>query len=378
MANQESTAIHDLIRLVQGGQVARISENPVPELFVPAVRVEQTLDQEIAAVPWIGRHRYPQGTPAPVLPTPIAQGTPAQAYRVPTHVVEHDDEQTELWEGSGRPDQAVSIPALPPAVIAPALPVARPYTAPHVAPRAATATSHLPKELSPAVRYAGLGALALAAISIGTYFGASGSGPSEPSERDRAIAIMSGEMPAPVATTHVTAPTIPTVRIEAVAAPVAAEKPVQAKPAEPVIWSPPVVIDSTEIDSTEIEMEAERKPAARRIARTARISTPSPVIAEKPIAKPKKEKIEKKLVATEIAAPKGAAEAKGSGSITISSNRPAMIYLDGRPTGKTTPSALVVAAGDHQITLLDPGSKKAKTATVKIAANKSVTISREF
>jgi hypothetical protein len=55
-----------------------------------------------------------------------------------------------------------------------------------------------------------------------------------------------------------------------------------------------------------------------------------------------------------------------------------VIYLDGRATGKTAPSALVIPAGDHQITLLDPDTKKAKTATVKIAANKSVTISRDF
>jgi hypothetical protein len=190
---------------------------------------------------------------------------------------------------------------------------------------------------------------------------------------------MSGELPPPPTTTHVVAPTMPTVRIEATPAPAPAKptvEPIEDKPAD-VIWSPPVVIDSAEI-----EMAAEvRKPQARRAVSRA-VARPQPLAIEKPA---KKARIEKKssnkeaaLVATEIAAPKGAAVVTGSGRVTITSNRPAMIFLDGRATGKSAPAALVIPAGDHQITLLDPGTKKARTATVTIAAGKSIAIAKDF
>jgi hypothetical protein len=107
------------------------------------------------------------------------------------------------------------------------------------------------------------------------------------------------------------------------------------------------------------------------------------ILAEKP-AKQRKDKPKKAVKevavgpATEIAAPKGAPAAKGTGKVTIASNVAALIFLDGRATGKTAPAALVVPAGDHQITLLEPRSKKAKTATVKIAANKTASVRRDF
>ncbi|MBA2542662.1 MAG: PEGA domain-containing protein [Deltaproteobacteria bacterium] len=209
---------------------------------------------------------------------------------------------------------------------------------------------------------------------------------------------------APIETTPVSAPaTAPIAASEPARSAVTAE-PIAAVTAEP-IDAP--ADDSIAIDDIEIEPMTARPSkrtsrssgarkaktlASREIVepKTSRRASNDPVLAilaEKPVKatkvkeikadKPKKVK-EAVGPATEIAAPKGAPPAKGTGKITITSNVAALIFLDGRATGKTAPSALVVPAGDHQITLLEPSTKKAKTASVQIAANKTVSVRRDF
>jgi hypothetical protein len=255
-----------------------------------------------------------------------------------------------------------------------------------------------------------------------------------PTERDRAIAIMNGTAQPEPEPTVVHAPAeapseapVTTPRpasFDAVAPTAPTAEPIEPEPTKPevVAATEDAAEDDEAIDADAIEIEPmNARPSKRAIRRAARAKAKSvakadPVVAakadkrrsddpvlailnEKPAKPSKFEKAaqakaaadEKKLAekkakkvkeptgaATEIAAPKGAALAKGTGKVMITSDVAAMIYLDGRPTGKTSPTALVIPAGDHQITLLDPSTKKAKTATIQIAANKSVSVRKDF
>ncbi len=320
--------------------------------------------------------------------------------------------------------------------------VLRPETAIPVKPASAAPVLIARELLSSAVRYGGLGLLAIAALGIGVYLAVSSKGttdePQPATERDRAIAIMTGH-PEPAAPAPVAAPSSPA---PAVAAPTAVVTPIDtaggtetarteaattaavagaradaaaaARDGMPRgavdVAAIATTADMAPVDATEIEIEpatakqtkrasSSRAGRAKRPAKAVAVAEPKPAksardasdpvlaaIAAKPVAAkpgkaekaPKIAKAAKDPTPTEIAAPKGAAATKGSGQISIASNVKALIFLDGRPTGKTSPSALVVAAGDHQITLLDPDTKKAKTATVAIAANKSVTVRKDF
>ncbi len=266
--------------------------------------------------------------------------------------------------------------------------------------------------LSSAMRWGGLAVIAVIALGVGAYLAfasKSDDKPEAPTDRDRAIAIMNGTAQPEPETTVVKAPA-PTV----VAAPEVVTTAYKASEPEPVkvtaqpIEEPAEAVADDTVDVADIELEAAEKPAKRaaRSARAARKakavaetnvaparagsdpvlailaekSKPStkPVVAEKPKTKDKPVKEASLASATEIAAPRGAAAAKGNGKLSISSDKAALIYVDGRPTGKSAPSAFVITAGDHQITLLDPATKKAKTATVQIAVNKTVSIRKDF
>lgn len=257
----------------------------------------------------------------------------------------------------------------------------------------------------------GIAALAVLALGVGVYLAVASSRgeakPQAPTDRDRAIAIMNGtaqpdppSVKAPTPTTVVA----PVVAIEPKAIPSPTAEPIEeTTPTAEPIEEAAVADESVSVDDIEMEPAAARP--AKRASRSSRkakqvvavVEKPEraskrssdPVLAildEKPVKKAKvvekkeakPEKAPKNLSTTEIAAPRGAATTKGTGKVTITSDKPALVFLDGRPTGKKTPTALVIPAGDHQITLLDPETKKAKTATIKLEANKSASISKTF
>ena len=70
--------------------------------------------------------------------------------------------------------------------------------------------------------------------------------------------------------------------------------------------------------------------------------------------------------------------ASASGKLSVTSNVPAMIYIDGRSTQMMTPKKFSVPAGPHKVTLLEPGSKKAKTQDVEIIAGKVTSVEKQF
>ncbi len=254
----------------------------------------------------------------------------------------------------------------------------------------------------------GIAALAVLALGVGVYLAvASSRGEAKPhasTDRDRAIAIMNGTaQPDPPS---VKAPT-PTAVVAPVAAiePMAITSPTAVPIEEPTPTAEPIEETAVADESVSVD-DIEMEPAAARPAKRASRSSRKKVVAvvdkterttkrsrdpvlaildEKPVkkakdveTKAKPEKAPRNLTTTEIAAPRGAAAVAGTGKVTITSDKPALVFLDGRPTGKKAPTALVIPAGDHQITLLDPETKKAKTATIKLEANKSVSISKSF
>jgi len=379
MANDESTAINQLIANLQCRPVER--DSPVPELFVPGVRMRApTVPERVVAIPALH----------------------ARAVEMPD-----DDEATEIWHADAptRPEDALPAPEiaavvpistmLPTGDVAavPALPAPSGMTHPAIA-RAMTATrapAPMPAphafrraQMATAARYGGLGLLGLLAISLGVVLAIGGSDPEQEkqSDRDRAIAIMTGEAPPPVAKEPVAKVPVPAPEVTPIEEPVAAEPAVD--PAEELI------AEADEIDASEIEMEPAiaAHPVAKhtrhhtrasraRHARAARIKKSRPSAGR---SHPSDDPILAAIHAspTTVATPRGAAPQQGSGKVVVASNVAALIYVDGRATGKQAPSAFVVASGDHQITLLDPASRKAKTATVQIASNKAVSVRKDF
>jgi hypothetical protein len=333
-----------------------------------------------------------------------------------------------------QPRPQPSVPVLQPArqPVAYALPQVAQTVAPgfHAAatkPRSSTIAPKPPapylvaRELASSVfrSRGGIAALAVLALGVGVYLAVASSRgeakPHAPTERDRAIAIMNGTaQPEPPSVKAPTPPTPTTVVAPPTAEPIESKptsEPIENKPtSEPIEDTPtaePIedtasdeVADAT-VSVDDIEMEPAAARPAKRASRSARKAKKTvavvdrsskrsadpvlAILADKPVKKPKKiekpkaePKAPKNLTATEISAPRGAAATTGTGKVTITSDKPALVFLDGRPTGKTAPTALVIPAGDHQITLLDPETKKAKTATIKLEANKSVAIAKTF
>ena len=69
---------------------------------------------------------------------------------------------------------------------------------------------------------------------------------------------------------------------------------------------------------------------------------------------------------------------RATGKVSITSNVPAMIYVDGRSTQMMTPKKFAVPAGKHKITLLEPSTKKAKTQDIEIEAGKIASVDKQF
>jgi hypothetical protein len=161
----------------------------------------------------------------------------------------------------------------------------------------------------------------------------------------------------------------------------------------------PAVADIADAEDAEddIEMDAvvvgKRKPASRASSRSSRKrvaiakSADKSEKAEKP--KAEKRKAEKPKAERPKAEDKAVAEAtlpanvanktdKADGKLSVTSNVPALIYVDGRSTQMMTPKKFAVPAGKHKITLLEPTSKKAKTQDVEIMAGKTASIDKQF
>lgn len=354
-------------------------------------------------------------------------------YRIPT-TVQREDEETEMRTSPAVPKilaaqpQARAVPSILSGPTAPQLqprqqPVPHSHAvSPHAVapgfhgastkPRSATIAPKAPapylvaRELASSAFRArgGIAALAVLALGVGIYLAVASSRgeatPQAPTERDRAIAIMNGTaQPEPSAT----APVVAAIEPKPEAKPTA--EPIEEPPTAQRIEGPVAEVADESVSVDEIEMEPAAARPAKRASRSSRKAKKTvavvetqrttrrsndPVLAileEKPVKKAKvvekkKEaksvKAPKNLSTTEIAAPRGAAAVTGTGKVTITSDKPALVFLDGRPTGKKAPTALVIPAGDHQITLLDPETKKAKTATIKLEANKSVAIAKLF
>ena len=121
----------------------------------------------------------------------------------------------------------------------------------------------------------------------------------------------------------------------------------------------------------EPEMPATTRPRARRHRASSRTSASrTSSRGASPSAAPTK------VAAIPLAA--GESKGRGSGTLLESANVAAMIYVDGRPTGLTTPQTLSLSSGPHKVTLLDASTRKAKTTTVEIEANGTAKLAREF
>ncbi|MBA2541434.1 MAG: hypothetical protein H0V17_17465, partial [Deltaproteobacteria bacterium] len=122
MANQESTAINDLIHLAQGRRLDRQSENPVPEVYVPAARPRPLNAPAPARIasgtnpPPIAQPQHPIAQPqaahTPITPPPPQVAAQPAKYMLP--IVDKDEEQTELWSSHANVDTRPAVPAIPP------------------------------------------------------------------------------------------------------------------------------------------------------------------------------------------------------------------------------------------------------------------------
>src|SRR5207249_2059272 len=79
------------------------------------------------------------------------------------------------------------------------------------------------------------------------------------------------------------------------------------------------------------------------------------------------------------AAPAPAAKASGNGTLMVSSKPPCEIYVDGQPTGLTTPQrAIPLTAGAHKITFVNSQQSVNKTVAVSIRADQATKLIQNF
>jgi hypothetical protein len=90
-----------------------------------------------------------------------------------------------------------------------------------------------------------------------------------------------------------------------------------------------------------------------------------PVVDKPVIEKPKTDKV--------------AAASGGEGTLMISSKPPCEIFVDGKPTGLTTPQrAITLTAGAHKITLVNSAEGIKKTVSVQITADKPTKVIQDL
>lgn len=142
---------------------------------------------------------------------------------------------------------------------------------------------------------------------------------------------------------------------------------------EPIVEPAPVaaepVAEEIEMAPTKVGKRRSRtkKPAAERVV----VARPSRSEARGRKADP---------IEVAIAEPTKPAKAKGTGpaKVTITSTPSALIYVDGRSTNQMTPKTLTLAPGVHKITLLELATRKAKTAELDVKAGEAAQIAKTF
>ena len=127
----------------------------------------------------------------------------------------------------------------------------------------------------------------------------------------------------------------------------------------------------------------DRARAAKRRARLAKATKQQVALAERArrTDRARREAREARARAPKVAAvvpPAAGDKAQGTGKLTVTSNLAALIFVDGRATGLSTPQQLALSAGAHKITLLDPKTRKAKTSSVEIVARQAARLERAF
>ncbi|CAN5786071.1 hypothetical protein BH11MYX3_BH11MYX3_47790 [soil metagenome] len=389
MANNESTAINDLIHLVQG-RVIDDSDRAQDGLFVTAVPLRPPMP---APLP---RRRAPNATPPAVrmiedfgddddsatkidhVPRPIVPQyaflTPAPLPSVPYHasldaterVEQYDPIPVPVWAARAAPPP----PPLPPGPFDDHLETVRVDSLP--APLLGAPRSDLRTVLGRlALPFAGL---AVVLMFVGGYVVHNGQG-GHKREVPIVMAVSAPTPPpAPVVTAIVEeAPPTVTSTGEAIG-----WKPTAVQPTfVAAVVAPPEIEPEVEIDATPIARpHRASKPVAKRpVARVAR--SVRPVAAP---AAPRARRVDP--VAVAIADPvkpeKSAATGTGPGKLTITSTPSALIYVDGRSTNQMTPKTLTLAPGNHKITLLEISSRKAKTQEVELEAGGSAQIAKTF
>jgi hypothetical protein len=138
--------------------------------------------------------------------------------------------------------------------------------------------------------------------------------------------------------------------------------------------------EEIEMAAVDVEKAKERDERRQRRREERREKREELAKQTKPQSQPvEKKKTDKKEIAEAVLAANIANKtAAASGKLSVTSNVPAMIYLDGRSTGMMTPKKFAVPAGDHKITLLEPNTRKAKTQDVEILAGKTASVDKTF
>lgn len=120
---------------------------------------------------------------------------------------------------------------------------------------------------------------------------------------------------------------------------------------------------------------ATAKPA---VTATPAIATPAMAATPTATATPPRAPAVHKAV-TEVAAAAHEPKATGEGTLMISTKPPCDIYVDGKPTGLTTPQrAIALGAGSHKITLVNTAESIKKTIAVTINADKPTKVIQDL
>jgi len=423
MSKQESTAINDLIHLVQGRIIDDSDGDAQDNLFVtarppampaplprrrapnatPPITPAGDYDDDTATS--VDPHtRFAGGSapnprpsaplvlphPQPILPR-YALPKPAPLPPAPYHADSDATERVEQYDDLPPPEWHVR-PALPARPFEDHLDTVRVAALPPPPDGVESPPSELVVLLKKcALPFAGL---AVAMMFVGGALVHRGQGGHE---RDAAMAAAAVATPivtpideAPAATWKPSAvqPTIAP-KTEDIAAP--ARPPVEAV-AIAAIEAAPVASPAAKTDElvaaaaiaddgAEIEMEPTPvvKPRKHRAKKAARVVARAARAEPKPVASPRGRKADPIAVAlAEPTKPAKPTKGTGPGKVTITSTPSALIYVDGRSTNQMTPKTLTLAPGVHKITLLETSTRKAKTAEVDVAAGGTAQIAKKF
>ncbi len=422
MPKQESTAINDLIHLVQGRVIdhsgdaqdnlfvtarppAPLPRRRAPHATPPIVPVHAAMDYDdedsaTAVDPQLAIGSAPNPRPSapgflplqyavPAYPQPIlpqyAYPTPAPLPPMPYHADCDATERVAQYDEIPQQEWHVR-PALPPRVARAPGPFEEHLDTVRVAalprPRDLDDDDAPRSELVSTLQKCALpfAGLAIAMMFVGGYVVHGGQG----GHKREVPVVMTVTPPSQaVAAAAVSAPVVTPITISAAL--------VTDESAPPATWKPtavqPTIAPEVETVAVgpaddEIEMAATTvaKPHHRR---TKRASAPARVVARAapaPSASPRGRRSDP--IAVALAEPtkpaKAAAKGTGPGKVTITSTPAALIYIDGRSTNQMTPKTLTLAPGVHKITLLEVSSRKAKTAEVDVAAGGSAQIAKKF